>query len=561
MSTPVGSSSIAPRIAILTDGRPKQRDLDAEDGPVYRTGGKKQLYADAVTDSGGRAIWLWDDGTPPERLLAGVDGLLITGGPDLDPAMYGQKPDPRANLKMAPRGYDAWQKSMLEAALKLKLPIRGICRGMQLLNVLKGGTLLQDILVSEHDPWPVRVAHIDTAQDALHPIFMKAGSAIANVFGKLQVGVNSAHHQAIHKLGRGLVATARADDTLIEAIELADDPRVVGVQFHPERFTPEYRRIFFDHFMQEARHFSAHRIGSNEPKPLGCDTGTVGEGRPSPGTVEAPPSQVDGSASVSLEAPAAKVSFASSQRPAAYSDVAAVLSKNAQRQFKALEKEREWRGARVALKETCQSIIDDPKATDDDKSLARIARVIAGQVLPDRDAARFEFQIVAAIGQATPGSIGHVLAAAVKSLTTPDGTVEWTSTRRALKVGFQELIDHPDVSADEKALCGLGIRFADLQIDHPEAIAICRQVAQTLMDGSAEPLSRTLARVTAEAVRIVNPGASRSIMARGFEAIRDNPTSSADEKRTAEKGIAACQRPYDPVAVRVREEALKQLLS
>lgn len=170
------------------------------------------------------------------ELLERVDGLLLSGGVDLDPALYGQ---PRhARLGRVDRARDEFELALTRRALKLDLPILAICRGQQVLNVATGGTLIQDI------PSEVRGAMKHEAGGARtrrsHDVEVAAGSKLAAILGRGPLRVNSFHHQAIEQLGSGLEVTARSPgDGVIEAVEMRDRAFVVAVQWHPESFWSE----------------------------------------------------------------------------------------------------------------------------------------------------------------------------------------------------------------------------------------------------------------------------------------------------------------------------------
>src|SRR5215475_3691023 len=191
-------------------------------------------YIDQVTESGGVPVLL-----PPvpgiASALGRLDGLILTGGGDLDPAGYGAEPDPRTSRVHPER--DQAELELLAAALADGLPILGICRGMQLINVARGGTLDQDLAAgAAHRPAPgafgshlVRLAPGSQLTSILQPDGGRAG---------LTLDVPTAHHQGIARLGDGLVPVAWAQDGLIEAVELrpgpGQHPFMLAVQWHPE---------------------------------------------------------------------------------------------------------------------------------------------------------------------------------------------------------------------------------------------------------------------------------------------------------------------------------------
>ena len=181
-------------------------------------------YARAVLQAGGMPVWIPADAPP--SILDHLDGLLLSGGDDIDPATYGQAPHPALGTPSAKR--DAHERDLLDAALEADLPILGVCRGAQVLNVHLGGTLHQ------HVP-----AHTDTTlpiDQAFHRVAFGDGSIGQQVYG-VEIDVNSLHHQGIDRLAPELVASGVTvggpDDGLVEAVEIPGKP-VLGVQWHPE---------------------------------------------------------------------------------------------------------------------------------------------------------------------------------------------------------------------------------------------------------------------------------------------------------------------------------------
>jgi gamma-glutamyl-gamma-aminobutyrate hydrolase PuuD len=191
-------------------------------------------YIGQVTEAGGVPVLL-----PPvpgvARALSRLDGLILTGGGDLDPAGYGAEPDPRTRRVHPER--DQAELELLAAALADGLPILGICRGMQLINAARGGTLHQDLAAGAgHRPAPGTFGS--------HPVRIAAGSKLTAILqpdgghAELTLNVPTAHHQGIARLGDGLVPVAWAQDGLIEAVELppgpGQHPFMLAVQWHPE---------------------------------------------------------------------------------------------------------------------------------------------------------------------------------------------------------------------------------------------------------------------------------------------------------------------------------------
>ena len=181
-------------------------------------------YARRVAEAGGLPVLLSLD-TDPTQIVDRLDGIVLPGGTDVDPALYGAEPDP--DLLATEPARDAQELALLDAAAAAGVPVLAICRGLQVVNVWRGGTLHQ------HVP-----AHgcFDEPPDRLqHEVAITPGSALAEVYGP-SVMVNSLHHQTVDRLGAGLQVTAEAPDGTIEGLECVDAP-VVAVQWHPELLT------------------------------------------------------------------------------------------------------------------------------------------------------------------------------------------------------------------------------------------------------------------------------------------------------------------------------------
>ncbi|MHB1222954.1 MAG: gamma-glutamyl-gamma-aminobutyrate hydrolase family protein [Gemmatimonadaceae bacterium] len=204
-----------------------------------------EAYLRAVEQAGGLPLL-----APPypelvAALVARADGIVLVGGEDVDPARYGAARHPRTEASAPAR--DAMELALVQAARGARVPLLAICRGLQVLNVALGGTLVQDIpseragAVGHHPPG---------ARDARsHNVRVAADSRLSRLLQADSLPVNSLHHQAVDRLGRGLRAVAHADDGILEAAE-ATDPRwwAIGVQWHPEELTatasPWDRRLF-----------------------------------------------------------------------------------------------------------------------------------------------------------------------------------------------------------------------------------------------------------------------------------------------------------------------------
>lgn len=171
-----------------------------------------------------------------ESLLERLDGLVLSGGPDVDPARYGAEPHPRSQPPRTPR--DERELALLETAEAIGLPVLAICRGMQLLNVSRGGTLVQHLPEvvghDEHNPTPGAFSG--------HRVRVEPGSFLARALSWEGRDVPTHHHQGIDRVGDGLRAVAWADDGTVEAIEDPNRPFLIGVQWHPE--ADEDRSVF-----------------------------------------------------------------------------------------------------------------------------------------------------------------------------------------------------------------------------------------------------------------------------------------------------------------------------
>lgn len=196
------------------------------------------VYLDAVTRAGGIATLLPPqpaDDAVADRVIAAIDGLIITGGRDVEPSVYGSDAHPATDQPARDR--DAWEFALLKAALRRNTPVLGICRGAQVLNVALGGTLhqhLPDVIGRNHKR--------GDAVFATSTVRTTKGTKLAAMVGP-SVEVQCYHHQAIDRLGDGLVVSATDDDGLIEAVEAPDRDFVVAVQWHPEETREDVRIV------------------------------------------------------------------------------------------------------------------------------------------------------------------------------------------------------------------------------------------------------------------------------------------------------------------------------
>lgn len=211
-------------------------------------------YLESVRRSGGEPFELDAARDKASAVVARASGLMLTGGGDVDPGLYGEAPHP--TYQPSEEGRDAYEIGLIKAALDAGLPIFAICRGMQILNVALGGTLVQDIpsMVNgaAHHSVPDPRYHI------AHEVWVARGSRLAAVMGDKLEGetcqVNSRHHQAVKTVAPGWDVSGTAPDGVIEAIEQPGQAFRLAVQWHPENFwrTGEFRPLF-EGFIEAAR--------------------------------------------------------------------------------------------------------------------------------------------------------------------------------------------------------------------------------------------------------------------------------------------------------------------
>jgi len=198
-----------------------------------------RVYSDCVIAAGAAVVTLPPQ--PPtvevvERVLDSVDGLMLTGGKDVDAALYGQEAHPENDAPRPDR--DAWEIALVRAAIARDLPVLGICRGLQVLNVALGGTLIQhlpDVIGSNRYSYGGAVF-------ADNPVLTVAGTRTAELLGE-RLTVKSYHHQALDRVAEGLTVTAHGDDGIIQAVEIDGMSFGLAVQWHPEE-SPDDLRLF-----------------------------------------------------------------------------------------------------------------------------------------------------------------------------------------------------------------------------------------------------------------------------------------------------------------------------
>ena len=210
-------------------------------------------YVESVRRAGGEPVVLSND-DDPVAVLGTVDGVLLTGGLDVDPRLYGEAPHP--TTETAPER-DRFEIPLTRAAIGGDIPLLAICRGVQVLNVAAGGSLIQDI----PSAMTSKLNHsIDTPKDHVaHNVRVTHGTLLQELLGAEQQSVNSRHHQAVGAVANDFVVSAVAADGVVEAIERPDASFCVGVQWHPENFwrTGEFAELFRGFVSAARRHGTA----------------------------------------------------------------------------------------------------------------------------------------------------------------------------------------------------------------------------------------------------------------------------------------------------------------
>jgi gamma-glutamyl-gamma-aminobutyrate hydrolase PuuD len=208
------------------------------------------FYVDSVEQAGGRALLVPPSTDGVDETLDVLDGVVFSGGIDIDPASYGAERHPKTDPAQTRR--DAGELALLEKALDRDMPTLAVCRGFQLLNVARGGDLVQHL--------PETVGH-EGHREVLgrfseHPVGVQEGTRLASILGARHDGVQSSHHQGVGRVGDGLVEAAWADDGTLEGLEDPDKRFAVAVLWHPEM---EEDKRLFEALVDEARRYRAER--------------------------------------------------------------------------------------------------------------------------------------------------------------------------------------------------------------------------------------------------------------------------------------------------------------
>jgi putative glutamine amidotransferase len=213
-------------------------------------------YVESVRRAGGEPVEVTLAAEAPEHILARVDGLMLTGGGDVDPTLYGETP--HATFEAAEAGRDAFEVALSRAAVKQGIPFLAICRGMQVLNVAMGGTLIQDIPSQVPGALPHSLPEPRFA--IAHEVWVTKGSKLSTLLADhMEDGetchVNSRHHQSVRQAAPGFDVTATSPDGVIEAMEMPSAAFCIAVQWHPENFwrTGEFDGLFHEFVAAAAR--------------------------------------------------------------------------------------------------------------------------------------------------------------------------------------------------------------------------------------------------------------------------------------------------------------------
>jgi len=214
-----------------------------------------QQYFESVTSAGGIAVLLPPQADPEDAaaaLMDGLDGLILTGGLDVQPELYGAERHPLTDPARPDR--DAWELALFREAERRRMPVLAICRGLQLVNVARGGTLHQHL----PEALGTERYRVGGGVFATNTVEVEDGTLLAAMLGAGPFDVHSYHHQGVDRLGDGLVATAATDDGLVQAFESTGEGYLVGVQWHPEENTEDKR--LFAGLVAQARDYARVRV-------------------------------------------------------------------------------------------------------------------------------------------------------------------------------------------------------------------------------------------------------------------------------------------------------------
>lgn len=196
----------------------------------------EKVYFEAIEQAGGIPILLplHNKGSELKDLISRLDGVVFTGGPDVNPMYFNEEPLPECGVIILER--DKMEIELVSMVIEKKLPVLGICRGIQLLNIALGGDIYQDLAVQYQQNKEVRIAHYQKSDRATktHKVAIEFGTLLSRIIGKDEIWVNSFHHQSVRRLADGLTVAAKSSDGLVEAFTMENYPFFLGIQWHPE---------------------------------------------------------------------------------------------------------------------------------------------------------------------------------------------------------------------------------------------------------------------------------------------------------------------------------------
>ena len=212
-------------------------------------------YTEALRRAGAIPVIIPPQPENAAEIVAGLDGLLLAGGYDCDPKLYGEDRHPTVETMDERRQQN--DLSLAKAARERGIPTLGVCLGLQVMNVAAGGTLIQDI----DSAIETEIVHASEPEDrARHDVIVEDGTHLASILGARELNVNSSHHQAIRNVAKGLRVTAHAPDGIVEGLEDPRHPFYLGVQWHPEDMTgEESSSTLFAAFVEAARAYAGSK--------------------------------------------------------------------------------------------------------------------------------------------------------------------------------------------------------------------------------------------------------------------------------------------------------------
>ena len=225
-------------------------------------------YVEALRHAGAVPVLIPPQPENAAELVEELDGILLAGGDDCDPAAYGAERHPSVDPMMDARRQSN-DLTLARVARERGIPTLGICLGLQVMNVAAGGTLVQDI-PSEVD---TEIKHVSEPEDrARHEVIVEQGTRLAGILSRRELNVNSSHHQSVRNVGEGLRVTAHAPDGIIEGLEDDRHPFYLGVQWHPEDMAGEgSASALFGAFVEAAKKYAQVKKAATNLSPAGID--------------------------------------------------------------------------------------------------------------------------------------------------------------------------------------------------------------------------------------------------------------------------------------------------